>query len=384
VNPSTQKDTSLKLTRFADNEGMGPRGQSKVTRTIGWVLLMIPLVLWLLSFFVGTETVLELPERYSQIGKKTRQAGGKESLSQPAGIFSVSSGKSQIQVENKKGQLSPTASDFALSLWIKPSKLPAVGERFQIVDCYSDSSGTVKSPGSKAGYSIAIAAERDGIRPMVYWYGEGNEGRWYSFSQFPLHAHEWFQFLLVWHSQDHVLELQGLADSPFIENPSSDGAHSSTSWQKAGAYRLPDISFSKVQNPLKIGAVGDKRFRGTIGSVRVISGRFDQSKVLDVIRSSANSSIARTSDALAPNGTTVADELPVVLELISTDSIVGNQVTNSNFPLDIVYGAGKRFTFVNSGSTRHQIKLFGGKSRGVSKKRAATKASSPQTATNLD
>jgi hypothetical protein len=330
----------------------------------------------------------------------------------PTPILSVSSGQSFIELENQKtsalnGDLSPSSDDFLITIWFKPSRLPSVGERFQLVDCFSASAASSKSEestgggaDSRLGYALALSAERDGIRPMLYWADDesasfANQGmevgdtraksRWYSFSQMPIHAHEWFQLVVLWHSKDNVLELRGFSPSAKngeLEVGNAEIAGESRTpighkqdrqfkgaWYRGGAYQLAAQQLSSNLASLKVGAVGDKRFRGLIGSVRIVRGAINptvEQKVLNQISHTPNSKInfkiSSDKSRVVEDGELAA----LVAELIPLN-------TNKELSGFSVYGQGKRFQFLNAAQVKRKISVNGGKSRGAAIKARTAK-----------
>jgi len=144
--------------------------------------------------------------------------------------------------------------DYALFIWFKLRKAPAVGEALGLVGKFDS-----QEPG-RPGYAVSLEGAPDGIRPRVYLSSGAVPGRWYSFSSYPLNRRDWYLLTLSITRDTFVSTSLGRAFSH--EAPILLGGH------RIGEGELP---VSKAD--LVVGAFGASRFRGQIGPFGILSGK---------------------------------------------------------------------------------------------------------------
>lgn len=166
--------------------------------------------------------------------------------------FPVSKGGAYIKAAIGSDVNPTKGDDYALFVWFKLRKSPAVGEALGVVGKFDS-----QTPG-RPGYAISLEGAPDGIRPRVYVSAGDNPGKWYSFSSHPMNRRDWY-LLTVSIVEDTFLSVslgQALSSEPPV---------------LLGGHRISGgLPASKAD--LVVGAFGASRFRGQIGPFGILAG----------------------------------------------------------------------------------------------------------------
>ncbi len=173
----------------------------------------------------------------------------------------------EVQAEDA---LSPRSGrDLLISGWFKLSRTPQVLDKillFSKVDGQADSA---------AGYIVGLSRDSDTIRPIVYW-GDGTNGKWYSFSDIGAAVQGWFMLALSFQEGKYLglhLGLPVPGQRPEI--------------RLLGGYEVEGRVLAASRAPLRIGAWNEGLFRGRIGPFGVFSPSSMADSLKDVLKSLA-------------------------------------------------------------------------------------------------
>jgi hypothetical protein len=167
--------------------------------------------------------------------------------------------------------------DFVFSFWVRPSRLPQRSEKILLAGASDFSSDT------KEGFILGLSRDDQKIRPIALW-ADGTQARWYSFSEVELYPQAWALFVLSY------------TESRFL------GLHVATFSREGkpvinllGGYEVPEGLVAKTAESLKIGAVGNGRFRGRVGPFAVFSAAELGDKLEDLVKELASNPVERPS-----------------------------------------------------------------------------------------
>lgn len=186
---------------------------------------------------------------FNRVGAMSGSQGGSATDFNP---FAVS--RAGAYVKATIGDIAnPTkGDDYALFVWFKLRKSPAVGEALGLVGKFDS-----QTPG-RPGYAVSLEGAPDGIRPRVYVSAGDTPGRWYSFSSYPMNRRDWY-LLTVSIVEDTFLSVS-LGQVSSKEPPILLGGHRISGGLPA----------SKAD--LVVGAFGASRFRGQVGPFGILAG----------------------------------------------------------------------------------------------------------------
>ena len=149
-------------------------------------------------------------------------------------------------------ELEPAAGkDFLVIGWFKFRKVPATGERVTLL------SKTESGPHARSGYSLVVAGDDGGIRPMIFWGGTDG-GKWYKFTDLKVPAREWLMVALSVRDGRYL----GLNVAEAFEPGKAN-------LQLLGGYDLENAALVSNDLPLTVAPPGAVRFSGRVGPIGV-------------------------------------------------------------------------------------------------------------------
>jgi len=164
--------------------------------------------------------------------------------------FIVQGPSSSYRVANAVDLDPSRDNDFLFVIWFKLRHVLSEDERVTFVAKYDPNSKL------RAGYSIALQKDTDGVRPLVYWQDESGQGHWYTFATMSVPAQSWVMLGLSFRSNQY-LGLHGavMGDTQGVK--------------LLGGYDLEKPMIPTSESDLVIGAFGGSKFRGRIGPVGI-------------------------------------------------------------------------------------------------------------------
>lgn len=144
--------------------------------------------------------------------------------------------------------------DLLFVVWFKLRKPIPLGERIILVGKYKANSKM------RPGYSLGIARDADGARPILYWQSPDLPGKWYSFSPAMIDNKDWHYLAFSFRSSRYL----GVHFGTFGKSEKPE---------LLGGYDLESEVLAKSNAPLVVGAFGGSRFRGRIGPLGIIKAR---------------------------------------------------------------------------------------------------------------
>lgn len=154
-------------------------------------------------------------------------------------------------------KLSPSADlDYVFFVWLRPSRLPKSTEKLMLV------SKSDAPEGKQDGFVLGLARDGDALRPIVFWGGGEQGGRWYQFTNLDVFPGQWLLLALTFSSHDSVLGLHAVDYDP----------RGNVQVQVLGGYEVPPGSYGQSEAGIKIGAWGTNRYRGKVGPFAVLAG----------------------------------------------------------------------------------------------------------------
>ncbi len=154
-----------------------------------------------------------------------------------------------VQVDNAPAINPFSEKDFALLVWFNSKTKIDNGGRLPIIYKFE-----IKQ-GQEPGYALSLSNSNNVIRPEIYWQNAAGAGRWYSFAEFPFQVGKWTGFKITF-KQGKFL---GLTAYKFQKK---EGIHEFN----LGGYNLDGLLAASSAD-LKVGSVGNKTFRGQVGTI---------------------------------------------------------------------------------------------------------------------
>lgn len=158
-----------------------------------------------------------------------------------------------------------TGEDYLFLLWFRLRRAPGVGESVGVVGKFDSQIA------GKPGYAVALEGAPDGVRPKVYLsVGEPN-GRWYSFSSYPMNRRDWYLLAV------------SFVDDAFV-SASLGKAFSREAPVLLGGHRIAVSGLPHSEADIVVGAFGSSKFRGQIGPFGVLVGQDLGERITEVVK----------------------------------------------------------------------------------------------------
>lgn len=190
-------------------------------------------------------------------------------------VTALSGAGSFLSISGGGATTPAVGEDFVFSFWVRPSRLPQRSEKILLAGASEFSAD------SKDGFMIGLSRDDQKIRPIALW-GDGDQARWYSFSEVELYPQAWALFVLSF-TESRFLGLH-------VASFSREGKPIIT---LLGGYEVPEGLVAKTGESLKIGAVGSGRFRGRVGPFGVFSAADLGDKLEDLVKELAANPLER-------------------------------------------------------------------------------------------
>ncbi len=231
--------------------------------------------------------------------------------------FQVASQGSHLRIKHQ-AEINPQADqEFVLTAWFNLRRMPLPGEKLILLSKYEGSGKAAN------GYAIGLSRDETSLRPVVYWGGSEQGGRWYDFPEVNLTPRTWFMLALSFTGGRFIGLYQG-------EKPQGEGTVGEGTLQLLGGYELTEPVMPSSESPLVLGAVNERQFRGLIGPLAIYASKKvskDLRKALsEVVKTPTTPATEATGDSLVawiPDSTalgTEAGKAPEGTQFISSSS----------------------------------------------------------------
>lgn len=182
------------------------------------------------------------------------------------GYTAISALGEHLEIEGGTDLNPQPGNDYIVSGWFRLSRMPQLKEKVLLL---SKVDGQAEN---SAGFVLGLARDTDTIRPIVYW-GDGDVGRWYSFSDIGLASQSWFMLALSFQEGKFLGLHLG------VPVPNRD-----TEVRLLGGYEVENGVVPDPVSPLRVGAWNEGRFRGRLGPFGVLSPSSIGDELKDLVK----------------------------------------------------------------------------------------------------
>ena len=166
----------------------------------------------------------------------------------------VTQPNSYVRIKSNPALHPREGQDFLMTFWIRPKKLPALGEREVIMSKVDTESS------SRSGYALALQRETGGIKPAFYWRDEKGDGTWFTFSEMEIVPRGWLMLAVSFREGRYL----GMHGAVVVEQLTPH-------LKLLGGYELEKTILPRSESSLMIGSFNQGLFRGEIGPLGIFS-----------------------------------------------------------------------------------------------------------------